>query len=198
MERVLWREGEVLKNSQVFNLSLVATLTTQLWCRQADSRCVSCLSLWLTGEESIVHMLFLPSSLHSLFCAELCSYFLIPICCCNCKFFIMKRKKRLSRPGPEPFGQRVHCPLRLSQFNSLRTAFPFVDQKCRLFWSSFRSLVSFLQCAELSPWPNFSFLQSHQTLRLCLMSWSITSLILSTEGFLPFIASTKTWFTYSL
>lgn len=146
----------------------MATLTTQLWCCRADVYPV-CLDDKQMSEESTSCFLS-PSALHLPFCAEQHVYFWHPTFATTTKFLLWtKINKTKSTSAPEHFGQRVHCPPRLLEFNSFITALSFIGPNGRLLWSSLLSHLSSPQWAEAFPGPT-SLSSTPWTRRLRLIS----------------------------
>lgn len=170
----------------------MATLTTQLWCCRADVYPV-CLDDKQMSEESTSCFLS-PSALHLPFCAEQHVYFWHPTFATTTKFLLWtKINKTKSTSAPEHFGQRVHCPPRLLEFNSFITALSFIGPNGRLLWSSLLSHLSSPQCAEA-----FSFLYTPNS-EITPYIWSTPmSLIFFTECSLPIVVAMETWLTYRL
>lgn len=124
--------------------------------------------------------------------------FLLLICCYHHNFFYYepREKKRICRSVPAPLGESIHCPPKLLDVNSLRTALPLIGPKCGLFWSSFLSPT---MCWALPPAQLlFPGLPLNSKIMPYIKINTSLSLILFTECSFSSIVSTETWFTYSL
>lgn len=111
-------------------------------------------------------------------------------------YYEPREKKRISRSAPEPFGESVHCLPKLLEFNSLRTALPFIGPKRGLFRSSFLSPT---MCWALPPAQLlFPGLPLNSKIMPYIKINTSLSLLLFTECSLSSMVSAETWFTYSL